>query len=253
MNAKADDLFREPPEGSLTAAEYVLGVLDAVALRAAEMRLQREPAFGYEVAAWQARLTPLLDEIAPVPAPFALWPRIRAAAGIADPAAPAAIVRDGTDTAPALASALRLWRWLTAGGFAAAAIAFSALFLLPHGATPPVTPSHEELVATMAQDDGKALFVATIDARTGRIIVQPLAVNIPTDRAAELWIIAPGNVPHSLGVIDAHNAQPVIIPNNLRAEVGAKSVVAVTLEPPGGSPTGNPTGPVIAKGELALL
>lgn len=249
MNARPSDIAGEPPEGALTAAEYVLGVLDAAARRNAAARVEREPAFATEVAGWERRLAPLLDEIAPVPAPFAVWPRIQAALGMA--AAPAK--RSETS----VWQSLGLWRWLSAGGFAVAAASLFALFIATR--TPqtlhinlPPAPS-VELVAKMTQDDGKALFVVTIDANTGKLVIQPLDVNIPADRVAELWIIPAGDVPHSLGLVDPQHPRPVSVPAALQGALKAKSLVAVSLEPPGGAPHGAPTGPIIAKGEIALL
>lgn len=249
MNTRASDLLREPPEGALTAAEYVLGVLDAAARRAAQLRLAREPAFASEVTAWQSRLVPLIEEIVPVPAPLSLWPRIASAAGIRDRATPATRQADGS-----LLQSLRFWRWLSAGAFTAAAASLAALFFAAHAPQPiPVPQPGQELVATMAQDDGKALFVATIDPTSGKLVVLPISVVIPAGRVAELWLIPPGDVPHSLGLLDPQHAQPVSVPANLRAALGPKAIVAVTVEPPGGAPGGKPSGPIIAKGEIALL
>ncbi|MGH8122644.1 MAG: anti-sigma factor domain-containing protein, partial [Rudaea sp.] len=149
---------------------------------------------------------------------------------------------------------LRFWRWLSAGAFAAAAASLFALFFAAHAPQPiPAPQPGRELVATMAQDDGKALFVATIDAQSGKLVVLPISVTIPAGRVAELWLIPPGDVPHSLGLLDAQHAQPVSVPANLRAALGPKAIVAVTVEPPGGAPGGKPSGPIIAKGEIALL
>jgi anti-sigma-K factor RskA len=43
------------------------------------------------------------------------------------------------------------------------------------------------------------------------------------------------------------------VPQDLLSRVNREAVLAVSLEPPGGSPTGQPTGPVIANGKLAQL
>jgi anti-sigma-K factor RskA len=43
------------------------------------------------------------------------------------------------------------------------------------------------------------------------------------------------------------------VPKDLLPEVNKEAVLAVSVEPPGGSPTGQPTGPVIANGKLAAL
>ena len=58
---------------------------------------------------------------------------------------------------------------------------------------------------------------------------------------------------NSLGLIDPERPVKVTIPPNLLPHVSADSVLAVSLEPAGGSPTGQPTGPVIANGKLAAL
>ncbi|TLY47393.1 MAG: anti-sigma factor [Gammaproteobacteria bacterium] len=245
MNTRAD-IIGEPPEGALTAAEFVLGVLDASARRDAQARAQRDAAFAAEIRAWEERFAPLLDEIVPVPVPFALWPKIQAAIGIAESS------KNDASHAGEWWQSLRLWRWLSVAGFAAAAASFAALFLATRAPTP-VPASMQELVATMQQDDGKPLFTATIDAASGKLIVMPLGVSIPADRTVELWLIPPGDKPHSLGLIDAQHAWPVLVPTALRSALAAKALVAVSIEPPGGAPHGQPTGPIIAKGEIALL
>ncbi|HEY0230300.1 MAG TPA: anti-sigma factor [Dokdonella sp.] len=239
------------PEAGDAAAEYVLGVLDAAARRAAQSRLLREPTFAREVAEWEVRLTPLIDEVVPVPAPYALWPRIRAAAGIG-PAADANASSGQRSARPGLWQSTPFWRWLSAGAFAAAAASLFALFFLPQ-VTPPPVPAAPPLVAKMVQDDGKALFLATVDVRHGTMVVQPTSVEIPQGRVPELWLIPPGDAPHSLGVLDPNRANSVIVPKELLAALGPRAIVAVTVEPPGGGPGGKPSGPIIAKGEISLL
>ena len=63
------DTGKKDAEGmGLTAAEYVLGVLDASQRRAAERRIGRDPAFAREVAFWEERLGGLaatVPEVAP--------------------------------------------------------------------------------------------------------------------------------------------------------------------------------------------
>ena len=51
------------------AAEYVLGVQDAAARARSTERLRNDTAFQVEVAAWEERLAPFLDEVAETPAP----------------------------------------------------------------------------------------------------------------------------------------------------------------------------------------
>jgi len=242
MNVSAADVPREPPEGSLTAAEFVLGVLDNATHRAVQTRSEREPAFARDVALWQSRLAPLLNEIAPVPPPFAVWPRIRSAVGIRAHGAAARRV--------SLWQSLPLWRWLSASGFALAAASLAALFVAT--SQTPLPGVVQPMAATLASDIGQAVFVGSIDAQ-GNFVVLPVAVNIPADRVAELWLIPPGDAPHALGLLDAQHASRVLVPYALRAALTSKAIVAVSLEQPGGAPAGKPTGPIIAKGLIALL
>jgi anti-sigma-K factor RskA len=60
-------------------------------------------------------------------------------------------------------------------------------------------------------------------------------------------------VPKSLGVIARDRAMQVRIPESVRKSAEANAVFAVSLEPEGGSPTGQPTGPVVASGNLTEL
>ena len=248
MNSSADNLH-EPPEHADSAAEYVIGVLTAAERRDAENRIERDPTFAREVAAWETRLMPLIDEIATVPAPFALGPRIRAAVGIGPADRPIPFAAN-TPARPTLWQNAPLWRWLSAGAFATAAASLIALFEAPRLAP---LPPQAAMVAKMVQDDGKALFFATVDARRGMMVVQPTTVEIPKGRVAELWLIPQGESPRSLGLLDPLKANSVVVPKDLIAALGPNAVVAVTVEPPGGGPGGKPSGPVIAKGEISLL
>ena len=68
----------------------------------------------------------------------------------------------------------------------------------------------------------------------------------------ELWLIPAGGKPHPLGLLRADHTV-IIIPHDLVPHTTRNAVLAVSLEPQGGSPTGQPTGPVIATGKLTLL
>jgi anti-sigma-K factor RskA len=109
------------------------------------------------------------------------------------------------------------------------------------------------MLATIKLDDGRPAFIATIDAERGTMLVLPVTVNIPADKVPELWLIPAGDVPHSLGVVDVGRPVTITIPPALRAAVGLNAAVAISVEPPGGSPTGQPTGPVIAKGGISAI
>ena len=69
----------------------------------------------------------------------------------------------------------------------------------------------------------------------------------------ELWLIPTDGKPRALGLLQADHAVTITVPTALAPLARRDSVLAVSLEPPGGSPTGQPTGPVIASGKLENL
>jgi len=71
---------------------------------------------------------------------------------------------------------------------------------------------------------------------------------------AELRLIpSRGGRPHSLGLIQPGSPLRLVIPPDLAGQLTPAATLAVSLEPPGGSPTGRPTGPVIASRKLTSL
>jgi len=82
-----------------------------------------------------------------------------------------------------------------------------------------------------------------------RVTAQAMA---DATRSAELWVIAGDGVPHSLGLLPAGGGRMPVSSAN-RARLAAGATLAVSLEPIGGSPTGLPTGPVVATGALSKV
>lgn len=224
----------EPIESGDLAGEYVLGVLNAADRRAAANRAEREYAFAREIEAWERRLGALVTDIAPVTPPSYIWNRIRAALG-------------HVEQAESIWQRVGFWRWLSAGALALAAASMVALFV----SRAPVPPQPAPLVAIMALDNGAPAFVATIDRAHGTMVVTPVTTWSDVAHVPELWLIPPGDKPHSLGVVGSAKPVTVTIPADLRGAIDPKSIVAISVEPPGGSPTGQVTGPVIAKGGIS--
>ncbi len=54
-------------------------------------------------------------------------------------------------------------------------------------------------------------------------------------------------------MVDIQNTRPLALSPDLLRLASAGAKLAVSLEPEGGSPTGSPTGPVIAVGALARI
>jgi anti-sigma-K factor RskA len=228
-----------PGEGDkLVAAEYVLGVLGAAERRQAQQRLAHDQAFVNEISFWEERLGAFADAVAPVAPPQRTWTRIARAIRARDPSVPR----------ESLWRSLVFWRSFAIGSAVLAAASIGALTFIEISPTP-----RAPMLATLGASSGQPNFVAAVNAGGTSLLVVPAALLTTDQRAMELWLIPAGDKPHSLGLIAPGQAVRLDVPRDLAARITADAALAVSMEPPGGSPTGQPTGPVIASGKLVSL
>ncbi|MBN3856207.1 anti-sigma factor [Paraburkholderia sp. Ac-20340] len=232
----------------LLCAEYALGVLDAAGRQALEQAARTDADLAATLARWEQRFAPLAEDLAPIAAPARVWTRIERDLGFLPTRAGGAASGWWND--------LRLWRFVGIGA-SMAALALAAVNLVwlraPAGTpgTTTVASATPYMVATIARPDGVAHWTVTVDLRRRDIVVVPAAKpTIAAGRATELWLIAPGEKPMPLGVFPADTPASMPMPAEVVAHVSAGAVLAVSIEPPGGSPTGQPTGPVVATGPM---
>lgn len=225
------------------AAEYVVGVLTSEERAQAERRMAAEPGFAAEVAAWQERLTPLLAEIEPETPPRVVWMRVAAQLGVSATGRPSGVW-----------NSVAVWRGVAAVASIAAAVAVAALVLTPPrvvtvpGQVPAAAPVLTS-IALLKEEAGPTSFVVTLDKAHDRLIVATVAGQAQADRSFELWVLPEGQAPVSLGVLNGREAL-VLDTAKLLGPDGETASLAITLEPLGGSPSGDPTGPVVASGAL---
>ena len=220
------------------AGEHVLGTLDAAERQAAFDLMARDAVFCGLVWQWEARLAALaeaLPEQRPAPA---LKDRIMARIGAAADSRAAGNVVQFT----ALGRQVKVWRGVAAAATALAA-GLAAVLLVPAGA-----PAPQQRYVAVLQPDGKgAAFLASIDLAAGSISVRRMGAAPEAGKSHELWAIGGGrDKPQSLGVVDAG----LKLPAAKHAKFDPATVFAISLEPAGGSPTGQPTGPVLYTGTL---
>jgi len=268
-----------PEELHVLAGEYVLGALEASEMRAVRRQAIIDPTLAAAIANWERRLAPLAATVPPLPPPDALWSRIEATIGpVADESAPApaaaalpvrrfpAILPDEAPPARPprqawLPEAMppppprRVWPWQAATVLSLAlAAGVAALVLVPGLAFRANLPGLAErfapqVAALMPADTPTPGFLA--EARPdGTVLLTALApVAVPAGKDLELWILPPGGTaPRSLGLLPARGRQVT-----LQAMPAAGTALMVSLEPPGGSPTGAPTGPVVYAGKLGQM
>jgi anti-sigma-K factor RskA len=232
--------YSRPELADHLAADYVTGTLRGPARRRFEALMVAHPTLREAVNQWQSRLMPLTVGLTPEKPPAAVWKRIEARIGGAAPA-PAAAQR----SVPWW-SQLIVWRSLSAA-LTVAAVSLTVLLASPGPAQPPVVV----VLSPTGTPEGAvvpASFVASISGDGRSMITRPLVnVSLEANRALELWALPKsGAAPRSLGLI-SEKATTVVKKGDVLKDAGG---LAVSLEPPGGSPTGAPTGPVLYVGKL---
>jgi len=227
------------------AAEYALRLLTGDELRAAKERVRSDPDFAAAVARWRGRLAPLEAETIAVSPPPSLWESIEAALGERFAS---------NDNVIILRRKLHLWR--SATGAMTALAASLALFLAfgPRPAAVQPAQVHQGAgtpMVAMLGDKSAIKVVASCDP-TARQLVLAVPGDMPADarHAHELWIIPAGGRPRSLGTMPAGKQMHMRLADALADLLQRGATIAISIEPPGGSPTGAPTGPVVASGAL---
>jgi len=221
------------------AAEYVLGVLPVEERRALTRRIASDPDFARLVEAWEARLSPLNDGY--------------------DQVMPAALVKQALDARlfgraasvipkPGLLQSLAFWRGLAAAALAAFLIAVAIPVLKPANTAPDT-----RLIASLASDKSDIRYLAAYDARTSEIGLSHIAGDRMAGHDFELWIIKGNDPPVSLGIIPIGASAHLAVTPAHRDLISSGALFAISLEPHGGSPTGQPTGPVVASGDLRAM
>lgn len=233
----------------MLAAEHALGLLDGPELERARGLEASDPAFAAAVAAWTARVAPLLDQVAPVTPPAALWDAI---AGRLDTERRDSGQPEPRDNVVQLRRQLGRWRVLAGGASALAASLALALALRP-GSTYAPPAASAPMVASIADPAGRETRMVADWNPAQRQLVLVATGTLTADPAHshELWAIAPGGKPRSLGVLAAGPTLRLTLTPELAQALRAGATLAISLEPAGGSPSGSPTGPVIAAGQLA--
>ena len=253
------------------AAEYVLGTLDTDERAQADALMLVDTGFAASVKRWERRLGELTALVAPVEPPAPLWERIKA--GLTDtgqtadlhlPEAPAPPLRADTSRADAPTADIfhmrqRMQRWRgfsTITGLMAACLVGIVLVreykpeVLPPELRPqrPVReqPRPAHLVAAFQKDEQSPAFLLTVDLDKRMVTVRMVTAERMADKTYQLWMAAqPGQPPSSLGLIGNDEFTVRAALAGYDPAVISSATYGISLEPLGGSPTGQPTGPVM--------
>ncbi len=235
MTAPDKDM-KDPRRDEVIAGEYVLGVLSAEDRRKVEARLARDRAFAAMVSRWEENLATFNDDyeaLQPSPQTFsAIEQRILGAT-------PRDTVLSG-----GFWNSLALWRSLA---FASITVA-AGLGIWMSTFVGPRHVQGGQLIADLAGEGATVNLVARYDDASGTLRVTPVAAGRAQEKSLELWLVEDGKAPVSLGVLPQTGEGELAVPAVMRGRLVQGAVLAVSVEPFGGSPTGSATGPVIASG-----
>lgn len=236
------------PGAPMTAAELALGLLEGDERAAALRQTLTDPDFAAEVESWRVHFGLLFDAVPDVAAPADGLARIERALS------PVAANDDGP---------VRLWRGIAVASSIAATLLLA--LMLTAGPAPAPGANAPQITQNVPPSAPRALFVAQIapvnngapvaavfDPATGSLRVAAAAL-VDSGHSPELWVIPAGGTPHSLGVLHSTEPTAVMISRADQKRFAAGATLAVTIEPIGGSPSGKPTGAVVAQGALTRV
>ena len=240
------------PRRAHVASAYAVGTLPPRARAWVERRMRHDVALCFAITGWQDHLARWVELLAPVEPRTEVWEglarRVAAAAPAPVVAEPPTIVAAPRPVAPPPA------RWVGSSSFwrASAGLAFAAALALAIGLglalRPPPPSTHS---AVFADGQGRPVWILEATLPEGRLGLRALAgAQPPPERAYELWMLPAGGAPVSLGLLPASGSAERHIPAALGARLLTAAGLAVSVEPAGGSPTGQPTGPVVYQAAL---
>lgn len=209
-------------EDDALAGEYVLGVLSQDQRLAFAARLQVEPRLLTKVEAWEDRLAGLNDAFAEAQAPKLL------------PAIEARLFPNAARTRSAARSVGGWLSWLS-GAMVAMVLVLGIVAL--------VAPPQSRPIARLVSPDNRLAYEVQVYGE-GLKVTRVAGDTAGPGLVHELWLIAPGKGPVSLGLL---GQRPLIVDQTI-PQLGW--TLAISLEPEGGSTMGVPTGPVILSVEI---
>jgi len=231
MNIRGNDTLRQK-----LASEYVLGTLKGGARRRFEGWLHNDADLRNITAEWRQRLEPMAEFATPVAPPKRVWKQIEQRLHLA-PQGGWALWRDS----------LSFWRSL---GMASSAIAALLVIVV---ATRLLEAPQINYVASLTDEKAQTALLLTADSRHGALEVRMVGnAPVPSDKDLELWAVPKSGNPRSLGLLADKGSVKLAL--NQRAIGNDVALLAVTLEPKGGSPNPDgPTGPILYKGNWVKI
>ena len=247
--------------GEQLAAEFVLGTMPRRTRQRFEALLKTSPQLRKAVAEWESRLTPMATAVSEVMPPAHVWKTIQNR--VSGNRAP----RQERQSQQSLSNwwtSLGFWR--TTAAFATISMfALGLLILAPAGIDPATNsvefdPAVNSMMVVVMEDPQTQAAAMTASWEPGgesshrmlRLRVVGHAEMAP-DTTWELWALPrDDSAPVSLGLITTHELQMLRIPESLAKPLDDAWGLGMTVEPMGGSPSGQPSEPMLYTGRCVM-
>ncbi|MFJ7797397.1 anti-sigma factor domain-containing protein [Pseudomonas sp. NPDC096950] len=222
--------YQTPTLRRALAADYAIGLMPAAARRRFEQLLLEDAALRAELAHWQDSLASLTESLPEQPVPERVWQGITARINPQELHVP---------------QKRSFWNWMRVTAAVCSLVVVVFLSML-------YNRDDARYSGTLLSADAQPAL--KVEAHENYLNIEPLTLAAVTpEQSLELWAIPADGKPISLGVIPRGGKGKVELNDAQKTLIGKPIALAVSLEPKGGSPTGQPTGPVLYQGALAAL
>lgn len=212
----------------LLAGEYVLGLLRGAARRRFERLLFEDARLREEVTAWEEKFAAWNRGLPPLAPPTSVWRKLQA--------------RIQAESKPVRAPGLKAW-WSGAMAVVAVVMLVIGIFLGRSVLAPSLPPAY---LAVMSTVQGQPRWLITVHPHRRRVDMKALADNPPPPgKSYELWMLPGSGKPIAMGLMNRSGSASETVSAEVIAAIAGAKGLAISIEPEGGSPTGQPTGPVV--------
>ncbi len=229
------------------ADEYVLGLLGEAEVAEVENEIERNAALATAVAEARERFLPLDTNVDPAAVSPVLWEAIETRLPEQVAAAEAPSIASVSPRVPMAGNDNLRSGWRTT-----AISAIAASLILAVGLVWSVTRTVEPLVVAVLLNEAGEVQAVVEDFGNDTASIRLLTdFAVPEDKTMQVWTLPSREMgPMSLGLLeDAHSAR---LSGSALPRPQDAQLYEITLEQAGGSPTGRPTGPILAKGFAKL-
>lgn len=229
--------YDDPQLREALASRYVLGTMPRLARARFDRLIAEDAVFCAQVRKWAEMFAPLDEAETPVAPPSRVWRAVEAQLGPAGPPVRAPVRIGWWQSTP-------LWRGVA--GFATAVAAALLVYIGVAELRP--APPLPTVVAVLMDKDGAPTWIARSESGKLVNIAALRRQTIDSQHSFELWAIAGNAPPKPLGLLSPGLPGGQAFDTSAVPPTGG--ILAISLEPVGGSPSGAPTGPVLFQGKV---